>query len=320
MIQRTHVWGCMLAMMVLGASVASGQNYPSKPIRIVTTAAGSGNDSFARLIAQGLSANLGQPVIVDNRAGNGIIPVETVVKASPDGYTLLFTGSSLWIASLLSPTPTYDPEKDLAPITLAVSAPNILAVHPSVPAMTVKELIALAKSRPGKLNYGSGQIGTVNLISAEMFNAMAGVKIMRITYRGTNAGFNALIAGEVDLMFVPAAVVAPHLKSGKLRALAVTSAQPSQIVPDLPPVAASLPGYDSVAKFGLSAPAGTPVAVVNRLNQETVRVINLPENKKRFLSAGTDIVASSPEEYAIAGRTEMARLRKLIKEIGIRVD
>ena len=321
MIRGSVVWIFVLTLSVLGMNAATGQGvYPNRSIRIVTTAAGSGSDYCARLIADGLSASLGQPVIIDNRGGSGVIPVEAVTKAPADGYTLLFIGATLWAAALLSPSVTYDPEKDLAPITLAVNAPNILAVHPSVPARTVNELIALAKGRLGKLNYGSGQPGSINHLSGEMFKTMAGVNIAWIPYKGTNASFNALMGGEVDLMFVPANVAVPHLRSGRLKALAVTSAKPSEIVPDLPTVAASLPGYESVARFGLSAPAGTPPAIISRLNRETVRVINMPDKRKRFLDAGNDIIASSPEEYAAVGRAEMARLRKLIRDNGIRAD
>ncbi len=321
MIRGSVAWICALTLFTSGVDTASGQNtYPSKTIRVVTTAAGSGSDYGARLIADGLAAALGQPVIIDNRGGSGVIPVETVIKAPPDGYTLLFIGTTLWAASLFQPNVTFDAAKDLVPITLAVSAPNILVVHPSMPVGTVRELIALAKSRPGKLNYGSGQSSSTNHLSAELFKSMSGVNIVRIPYKGTTGSFTALMSGEIDMMFMPAAPAAPHLKSGRLKALAITSARPSEIVPGLPTVAETLPGYESVAQFGLSAPAGTPVGIISRLNRETVRVINLPDTRRRFVEAGEDIIGSSPEEYASVARTETARLIKLIKDAGIRPD
>ena len=304
--------------MVLSAGVVYAQNYPNTFIRIVTTQAGSGNDFTARVIAPAISGGLGQQVIVDNR---GAIAGEVVAKAQPDGYTLLCWGSPLWLAPFLREKVAYDPVKDFAPISLLVTTPNILVVHPSLSVKSVKELIALAKARPGDLNYASpGAGGSVHL-AAELFKSMAGVNIVQIGYRGTGQAFTSLISGEVQLMFPNAASVTPHVKSGRLRALAVTSAVPSALAPGLPTVTASgVPGYESLARFGMFAPAKTPEAVVRRLNQEIVRALNMADVKQKLFNSGAEVVGSSPEEFGTTIKSEMARLGKVIKDAGIRAE
>ncbi|MBI3069132.1 MAG: tripartite tricarboxylate transporter substrate binding protein, partial [Betaproteobacteria bacterium] len=262
-----------LGMAVLGAGVASGQDYPNKPIRLVTAAPGGALDVAARLIARGLTGSLGQQVVVDNRGGSAVIAAEIVVKAPPDGYTLLFYASAVWLLPSLRDSVRYDPVRDFLPITLATRAPHILVVHPSVPVNSVKELIVLGKARPGELNYASGPTGSSIHRAAELFRAMAGVNIVRVPYKGSAQGLNDLIAGEVQLMFPTTASAMPHVKSDRLRALAVTSAEPSALAPGLPTVAASgVPGYEAVAMTGIWAPAKTPGAIIARLNQEIVRV------------------------------------------------
>jgi tripartite-type tricarboxylate transporter receptor subunit TctC len=314
--QRFVVWMFPLGMMVLGAGMVFGQNYPNKPIRIVASAAGGSGDFAARLIGQGLSGALGQQVVVDNRGG--IIPGEIVSKAPPDGYTLLIDAASFWIGPLLQETP-YDPVKDFAPVTLTDSAPNVLVVNPSLPVKSVKELIALAKARPGELNYGSSSTGSSPHLAAELFNMMAGVKIVRVPFKGSGPAVISLLGGQVQLMFATAGSVAPHVKSGRLRALAVASLQPSALAPGLPTIAASgVPGYEAVAFEGMFAPAKTPVAIIDRLNQEIVRVLNKAEVKERFFNAGVETVGSTPEEFAAAIKSNVAKWGKLIKEAGIR--
>ena len=289
----------------------------SKPIRIVTGASGGSSDFTARLIAQGLTENLRQQVIVDNR---GNIDGELVAKAPPDGYTLLIDGASIWIGPLVQKTP-YDPVRDFVPVTLAVSAPNVIVVHPSLPVKSVRELIALAKAQPGKLNYSSGGIGAASHLAAELFKSMAGVVIVNINYKGTGPALNALIAGEVQLMFANPAIASPHIKSERVRALAVTSLQPSPLMPDLPTVAAAgLPGFESVVIQGMFAPAGTPAALVNRLSREIVKVLNRPDVKERHFNTGVETVGSTPEELAAKIKSEMAKWGKVIKDAGIRVD
>jgi tripartite-type tricarboxylate transporter receptor subunit TctC len=308
-----------VSLMVLSAGMVSAQDYPNKPIRIISGSVGGGSDFIARQIAQGISGPLGQPVIVDNR-GSGILPMEQALKASSDGYTLLVYGAANWILPLLQKVP-YDPERDFSPISLLVREVNVLVVNPSVPANSVKELIALAKARPGELNYGTGASGGTPHLGAELFKSMAGVNIVHVTYKGQAQAITGVISGEVQLTINDAGQVAPHVKSGKLRALAVTSATPSALTPGLPTLAASgLPGYESIGMSGIWAPAKTPGAIISRLNREAVRFLTLPEVNQRFLSAGEEIVASSPEQFVAAIKTDMAKMGKVIKDAGIKLD
>ncbi|MBI4189030.1 MAG: tripartite tricarboxylate transporter substrate binding protein [Betaproteobacteria bacterium] len=308
------------AVFVLNNLVWS-QNYPSRPIRIVTTAAGSGSDFGARLIAQGLTASFGQQVVVDNRGGSVVIAVGIVAKALPDGYNVLVYPSPLWLLPFLQEEVPYDPVKDFAPVSLTTKAPNFLVVNPALPINSVKELITYAKARPGELNYASGPAGTTNHLSAELFKSMAGINIVRIPYKGTAPALNALFGGQVQLMFAPAGGVAGHLKSGRVRALAVTSAQPSPIAPGLPTMAAAgLPGYESVTIVGMLAPAGTPARLINLLHQEVVKVLSKSDVKEKFFNAGVETVGSTPEQFAAAIKFDMATMGKVIREAGIRGD
>lgn len=314
---RFVAWMFSVSTIVFYFGISFAQNYPVKPIRIVMGQAGSGIDMVARVIAQGISAPLGQPVIVDNRAGT--VAVEAVAKAPPDGYTLLFFGPTAWLAPFLLDTVPYDPVKDLSPITLAVTSPNTLVVHPSMPVKSVKELIALAKARPGELNYASGAAGSSNHLAAELFKAMAGVNIVRVAYKGVPLALNAVIGGQVEMSFPDAGTGSPHVKSGRIRALAVTSAKPSALAPGLPTLAGSgLPGYEAQLILGMFAPAGTPAALINRLNQEIVRVLNSADVKERLFNAGMETVGRPPEQFAATIKTEMAKWGKLIKDAGIR--
>ena len=241
-------------------------------------------------------------------------------RASPDGYTLLVYSGTLWIQPLLEKTP-YDVARDFAPITLLTSAPNLVVVHPSLPVRSIKELIALAKARPGELNYGSSASGSSTHVAAELFKAMADVNIVRVPYKAAGQAINDLIGGQVQLMFGVVGSVAPHVKSGRLRALAVTTAQPTALVPGMPTVAASgLPGYESRSMIAMFAPAETPAPIVNRLNQEIVRVLNTTEVKEKLFKIGVEAVGSSPYELAAAMKSETARLDKVIKNAGIRSE
>lgn len=318
---RFVLWMLSVGMMFLGVGMVFGQDYPNKPIRIVTAEIGGSNDFTARIIAQGLTETLGSQVIVDNRGGaNGIIAIQTVAKARPDGYTLLFHSSALWTLPLIQTVP-YDPVRDILPISLATRSPLVLVVNSSVQANSVKDLIALAKSKPGKLNYASGVTGSTNHLAAEMFKAMADVDIVRINYKGSAQALNALMGAQVELMFSQAATVAPHVKSGRLRSLAVTSAQPSALLPNLLTLAASgLPNYEVVAIVGAFAPPGTSATLINRLNQEIVRVLNRAEVRERFFKAGVETVGSSPEQFATTIKSDMARLGKVIKDASIREE
>jgi tripartite-type tricarboxylate transporter receptor subunit TctC len=303
----------------LGTDIASGQDYPSKPVRMIATQPGGLTDVVARLIAPGLTANLGKQFIVDNRTA--IVAVETAAKAPPDGYTILVNGSAFWLMPLLRDNVTWDPFKDFVPITMAVRSPSILVVHPSVPVKTVSELIALARAKPGTLNYAAGTIGATPHLAAELFKYMAGVNMVRVGYKGTGPAVTAVMAGESQVSFPNAGSVMPHVKSGRLRGLAVCSAQPSDLAPGLPTVAATgLPGYESVSPQAVFAPAKMPPALIKRLNEEIVRVMHTPEVKERFFNTGLEVVASTAQELGAAMKSEFVRMGKVIKEVGIREE
>lgn len=308
---------CYIAMLC-GIGVAQAQNFPNRPLRIVTAEPGGGNDVMARLLAQGLTASLGQQVIVDNRP-SGAIPRGIVAKAPPDGHTVLFTTGGFWL--LPSENETLDVFRDFSPVTLANRQPSILVVHPSSPLKSVKELIVLAKAKPGELNYSSGANGSSSHLAAELFNSLAGVKIVRIPYKGAGPAANGLMANQVHLMFATAGSVTSYISSGRLRGLAVSSAQPTELLPGLPTVAASgVPGYEAVAMFGVFAPARTPSPVVNRLQQEFLQVLNKPDVKERFMAMGVEVVGSPPDAFVATIKADMARMGKIIKDAGIRAE
>ena len=299
---------------------AAAQNYPDKPVRVVTAAAGAGGDFVSRIVASGLNELWGQPVLVDNRGGSAVIPIEIVAKAPPDGYTLLGFGSALWHLPLMQSV-AYDPIKDFAPITAVAKTPMIVVVHPALPVKSIKELIALAKAKPGQLNYSSGIAGSTTHLPAELFKSMASVDIVRVAYKGGGPALTALLGGETQVMFGNAGGVGPHIKAGRLRALAVTSAQPSSLFPDLPTVAASgLPGYEASSLQCIFAPANTPMPLVNRINQDLARVLSKPDIKDRFLKSGAEVVANSPGELAAVIKADMLAMGKVIKQAGIRAD
>lgn len=298
---------------LLGFPSVSAQTFPDRPIRIVTGGAGGGNDITARLIAGGLTANLGQQVIVVNLA-SGFVPGETVAKARPDGYTIVLSGRSHWMAPLTAPGKSpYDPLKDFAPITLPAATPNVLAAHPALPVKSVKDLIALAKARPGELNYGASGQGSGPHLAGELFKSLAGVDIVRVNYRGMTAVYTDLMTGQVHIAFGSAPGIMPHVNSGRLKGLAVTSAQPSALAPGLPPIAATgLPGYDFISPFGMFAPAETPRPIVNKLNQEIVRVLNSADMKEKLFKRGLEVVGSTPEELMTMVEADMKKLGKFI--------
>ena len=311
-----------LACVVAAGTASLGnpvfaQSYPSKPIRIVTSPAGGGNDFPARLIARAISGPLGQQVIVDNRPT--VLIADIVAKAPPDGHTLLVTGSAHWIGPLVEKV-TYDAIKDFAPITLIDRSPSVLVVHPSRPLKTVKQLIALAKAKPGEINFSVGGPGTSNFLGAILFNHMAGVNTVRIPYKGTAPALVAVMTGEVHAMFGSAGAAAPHVKSGRLRALAVGSAQPSSLAPGVPTLDASgLPGFISEALHAMYAPAGTPQSVIGRLNDEVGRYLRAPDTKDVFLKAGIETAPGAPEELTALVKSEVTRIEKVLKAAGIGV-
>ena len=305
-----------MCMLVLGAVVASGQDFPSKPIRLVVAAPGGGSDFTARQLTQGL----GQLLIIDYRGG-GIQSIEYVQKSPSDGYTLHITGSTLWVLPLVNSKVPYDSEKDFVPITMTDISPGILLVHPSLPVKSVKELIDLAKARPGELNYSSSPAGGSGHLAGESFKYMAGVNVTWVPYKAAGLAVQALIGGEVQMTVNDASVVMPHVKSGRLRALGVTTLQPSVLAPGLATISATgLPGYEVVGRTGIWAPAKTPDAVIRKLNQEFVRVLNQPDVKERLLNSGVEAVGNSPEQFAALIRSEIVKVGKLVKDAGIRAN
>lgn len=308
--------GLSLAMM-LAAGAANSQNYPAKPIRIYTSDVGGGADFSLRIIAQAISGPLGQQVLVDNRGG-GVVAGEIVAHAQPDGYTLLYYGNSLWLVQFLRKSVPFDVAKDFTPITLSTSSPSVLVIHPSLPAKSVRALIALAKSKPGAINYASASDGTANHLAAELFKSMARVNLMRIPYKGNGQAVNAVLSGESQVMFPAAGSVGSQIKAGRLRALAVTGDKRTPAYPDLPTVAeAGVPGYEAVSLIGMFAPAKTPAAIINRINREVTAVLHLPDVKERFLNLGVDTVGSTPEQFAQRIEAEVKSMGKVIKDSGI---
>jgi tripartite-type tricarboxylate transporter receptor subunit TctC len=316
-VRRGYVVGAITSLLLTLPGMVAAQDFPERPLRIVTSQAGGGNDVQARVIARGLTNALGQQVIVDNRP-SGVIPGEIVSKATPNGYTLLFYNNALWTGPFIQKTP-YDPLRDFAPVTTSAIGPNILVVNNALPVRSVRELIALAKAKPGQLNYASSALGASNHLAAELFKAMAGVDIVRVGYKGASPGLNDLMAGNVQVMFPTAGAAVPHMKSGRVRALAVTSQERSAVAPDLPTLAESgLPGYESLAIYGVFAPAGTPRPIINRLNQEIVRVLAASEVKDLFFKLGMETVGGSPEQLGAKVKSEMTRMEKVIQAAGIK--
>ena len=307
-------------LLLLFAATATAQNFPDRPIRIVTAEAGGSQDVAARILAVGLTAALGQQVIIDNRA-SGVIPGEVVMRAKPDGHTLLIYAGTFWLQPFVRKSVPYDPVRDFSPITLVVTSPTVLVVHPALPVKSVKDLIALVKTRPGELNYAMGSAGSANHLAAELFKSMTGADMLGIGYRGNGPVVNALISGQVQLMFATASSVTPLVKSGRLRAIAVASEKPSALVPELPTVAASgLPGYESISTTGFFAPAKTPAAIITRLNRDSVRYLHTAEARERYLAIGAETVGSTPDELAAKVKSEMARMGKVIRDAGIRAE
>lgn len=310
MIASRAAWAVLIGMPMLAPHAVLGQDkYPGKFIRVVTATPGSNHDWGARIVAQELTPRIGQRVIVENR---GSIAVEFVAReAPPDGYTLLFYGAYAWLQPLLAKA-SWDPVEDLAPITLAISSPNVLVVHPSLPVKSVQELIALAKARPGALNYSAGGGGSTPHIAAELFNYMANVKIIRVNYKGSGPSMLGLFVGEVQLMFAALGPIMPHARSGKVRALAVTTPRRSPLAPDLPAVGESLPGYASEAAIGFFAPKKTPASIIRFLNHEILQALKATDPQMVF-NSGVEIVGDTPEEFARFIKADMLKMGEVIK-------
>jgi len=305
-------------------AAAAADAYPAKPVRfVVAFPPGGGTDIIARSIAQKLTERIAQQVVVDNRPGaGGNIGTDIVAKSAPDGYTLLMgsAGPLAINASLFVKMP-FDPIKDLAPVTLAASTPNVLVVHPSLRAATVKELIALARARPGEINFASSGHGTPAHLAGELFNSMAGVKMVHVPYKGAAPALADLLGGQVQLMFSTMPPALPHVKDGKLRALAVTSAKRSPAAPDLPTVdEIALPGFEANTWHGVVAPAGTPRAIIARLNREIVAILHLPDVVERLSAQGAEPVGSTPEEFAAYIGSETLKWAKVVRDSGAKAE
>ncbi|MDB5808874.1 MAG: bug [Betaproteobacteria bacterium] len=313
------------ALFIFAASHAGAQaSYPAKAIRyVVPFPAGGPLDIVARAIGQDLNKAWSQPVIIDNRPGaGGNIGAEVVARSPADGYTILMGAVSTHaINPTLYSKIAYDPIKDFAPITLITSVPNVLVVHPSVPVKTVKDLIALAKSKPGQLNFASGSTGSAGHLAGELFNSMAGVQMTHIPYKGAAPAVIDLIAGQVSLMFDNLASALPNIKASRVRAVAVTTLKRSPLVPDLPTISESgLRGFDVSTWFGIFAPAGTPPEVVIKLNAEVVRILHTSEMRERLATLGAEPVGNKPEEFAAFVKSEIPKYAKVIKASGAKVD
>lgn len=303
---------------IFAANVAQAQDYPRKPIRIITSPTGGGLDFIARALAQGLSGPLGQSIVIDNRPTR-LLP-ELGVKAPPDGYNLVVHGSALWLLPFMSDA-THDALRDFIPVTQIANAPLVVVVHPSLPVKSIKEMLALAKARPGDLDYASGSSGSSSHLSAELMKYMAKVNIMRIPYKGLGAATNDVMGGRVQMMFATAPTAAVHVSAGRLKALAITSAKPSALAPNVPTVAATgLPGYEAATIYGLFAPAKTPQPIIDRLNQESVRALQAADLKSRMLASGSEVVGSTSAEFIAVIKADIAKMSKVIKEAGIREE
>ncbi len=311
------------ALIALAAIAASAADYPARPIRLVVpVAAGGGNDIAARMIAQRLTEAWGQQVVVDNRPGAATaIGSEITARASPDGYTIMLVSVSFAINAAMRDKLPFDPLNDFAPITQVARVPQILLVSPAVPARSVAELIALAKAKPAALSYASAGTGSSTHLPMELFMALARVSFNHVPYKGTAPGLTDLLAGQVQLMFNAIPPALPHMKSGRVRALAVTSAQRAASLPEIPTIAESgVPGYAYDSWFAIFAPARTPAAIVDRLNREIVRIVRLPDVRERFVAMGVDPLGTSPAELGLHVKTEIARFTRIVRERNIRAE
>jgi tripartite-type tricarboxylate transporter receptor subunit TctC len=308
------------ALSLLAAQGALAQGYPTRPVRLIAASAPGGtSDILARLLAQQLSAELGQQFVVENRAGaSGIIGTDFVAKAAPDGYTLLLIQPSLTINPHIFAKVPHDAVRDFAPISLVVDVPQIVSVHPSVPARSVKELIALAKAQPGNITNGSPGAGTHPHLTSELFQQAAGIKLQQVVYKGIGPAWIGLVSGEVAVVFSAASSAMPHIRGGKVRPIGVTSLTRLPTLPDVAPVAETLPGFQSSQWFGILAPAGTPRPIIDRLHQAITNASRTPELKEKFAAMSMEAVNSTPEAFAKVIKEEIVAWAKVVKAAGIK--
>lgn len=309
-----------LAAAVWHAPADAQQAYPSRPIRIISPfSPGGGNDTICRIIAPKLVERLGQRVLVENRAGaNGIIGTEVAARSAPDGYTIVLIPSGHAVNASLRKKLPYDTIRDFTPITMVGSSPLVLSIHPAVPAKNVKALIALAKERPGQLTYGSAGVGSSGHLAGALFETLTGTTMVHVPYKGMALAITDLISGQIFLAFATSLSSVPHVRSGRLRALATTGAQRSPALPDLPTVADSVPGYEASLWYGFVGPAGIPPENVRRLNADIVAVLERPDVRERLANQGLDVRPSTPEEFGRLLRTDLTRWAKLVQRAGLR--
>jgi tripartite-type tricarboxylate transporter receptor subunit TctC len=319
---KTALW--IASLVATAAHAQSVPPYPAKPIRmIVTAAAGSGPDITARIVGQRLTAALGQSVVIENRPGaGGSIAAELAAKAPPDGYTLVMASAgSHAVSPALYPKLSWDPVRDFVPITIVAVAPNILIVHPSLPVKSVRELIALAKARPGELSFGSGGSGSTAHLSGELFRTMANIKIVHIPFKGAPSAALGVIGGQVEMALLNLPPTLPQVKSGRLKGLAVTTAKRTSAIPELPTIAeAGVPGYEASTWYGVMAPAGTPGEITTRLYAAILADLRTEDTRARIAADGGEVVGSTPEEFAATLKRDLAKWTRVVKESGARAD
>ena len=320
---RRHARFLIAAVALVAAAPLQAQKYPERPVRaVVPFPAAGGTDILARLFLQKIAERIGANFVIDNRAGaGGTIGTEIVAKAPPDGYTILVCSSSHTINPSVYKKLGYDPARDFAPVTMIASGPGLLVVHPSVPAKSVKELIALAKAKPGQLNYASAGNGTPPHLAAELFKSMAGIDLVHVPYKGNVPAFVDLISGAVSLSFPTITSGLPQVRAGKLRALGVTSKARSSVVPDVPTIAeAGLPGYESSTWYGMLAPAGTPKGIVMKLHQEMVEALKTPDMREKLAAQGLEPVGNTPAEFASIISAELVKWGKVVAAAGVKAE
>jgi tripartite-type tricarboxylate transporter receptor subunit TctC len=318
---RTTAYAALALLLAIGSAMA--QEYPAKPIRIlIGFSPGGGADIVTRIVAPAMAESLGQQLVIDNRPGaNGIIAAELAAKSPPDGYTLLTAPGNYAFAPALVAKLPFSMTSAFAAVGQMVDSPLVVVVHPSLPARSVKELIAVARARPGELSYASGGVGGSAHLATELFRAAAKVNLVHVPYKGTGAAMNDLVAGHVPVCLCTLPSALPHVKSGRLRALAVTTSKRSQAAPDLPTVAeAGVPGYEMSQWYGLLAPTGTPAAIIEKLNAEMRKALKRPQVRSQLLTAGGDAAESSPQEFATLFSSEIARWTKVVQAVGIRPE
>ena len=315
-----RVLALILFAIVAASSAAAQESYPARPLRfILPFPPGGGTDILGRILGQKLSEQIGQPVVAENRGGaGGNVGAEAAARAAPDGYTLLLAAPSLAISPSLYSKLNYDPVRDLAPVSLVATVPNVMITHPSVPAQTLREFIAVARAKPGAMNFGSGGAGTSNHLAGELFNLVTGTKLVHVPYKGVNLAMQDVISGRIHLAVIGVPAAAPHIKSGKLRALALIAPQRAAALPEVPTVSeAGLADFEVTTWYGVLAPAGTPKPIIDRLNKAIVGVLSTPAMKERYANQGVAAIPTTAAEFSRHFKTETEKWAKVVRDAKI---